>query len=129
MDTFHITTQVTGDFDAVVEQIENVLKTEGFGIITMIDVKETLKKRINVDFRNYKILGACNPTFAHKAILAEDKVGVFLPCNVVVQQKTDGIIEVSAMDPVGVMQLIGNAELTEIAIEIRGKLARVIQAL
>ncbi|MBU0486435.1 MAG: DUF302 domain-containing protein [Bacteroidetes bacterium] len=129
MDTFHITTQVTGDFDAVVEQIENVLKTEGFGIITMIDVKETLKKRINVDFRNYKILGACNPTFAHKAILAEDKVGVFLPCNVVVQQKTDGIIEVSAMDPVGGMQLIGNAELTEIAIEIRGKLARVIQAL
>lgn len=116
-------------FDEAVRHTTEVLKQEGFGIITEIDVKETLKKKINVDFRNYRILGACNPALAHKALEIEDKVGTMLPCNVVVQDLGGGKVEVAAIDPVASMQAIENPKLKAAAEEVRGKLRRVIDAL
>jgi uncharacterized protein (DUF302 family) len=116
-------------FDEAIELVTAGLKTEGFGILSEIDVSETLKNRIGVDFRKYKILGACNPHFAHKALTAEDKVGVFLPCNVVVQEHENGLVEVTAVDPVASMMSIENPALTPLAGEVKQKLKRVIDAL
>ncbi len=116
-------------FDDAVRHTTEILKQEGFGIITEIDVKETLKKKLNVDFRNYRILGACNPALAHKALEIEDKVGTMLPCNVVVQDLGDGRIEVAAIDPVASMQAIENPLLKAAAEEVRAKLRKVIDAL
>nr|WKN35897.1 DUF302 domain-containing protein [Tunicatimonas sp. TK19036] len=115
-------------FDEAIERVTDALKEEGFGILTEIDVKETLKKKLDEDFRPYRILGACNPPFAHKALLAEDKIGAMLPCNVIVQQSDDGI-EVAAVDPVASMQAVDNKELAEIAKEIQSKLRSVIESL
>lgn len=115
-------------FDEAIERVTDALKEEGFGILTEIDVKETLKKKLDEDFRLYKILGACNPPFAHKALLAEDKIGAMLPCNVIVQQSDDGV-EVAAVDPVASMQAVDNKELAEIAKEIQSKLKSVIESL
>lgn len=117
---------VNGKFSKVIENVTEELKKEGFGILTEIDVKATLKKKLDVDFRNYRILGACNPPFAYKALKVEEKVGTMLPCNVVVQEKDDGSIEVSAVDPVASMQAINNPILTELAGVIRRKLKKVI---
>lgn len=117
---------VEGKFSKVIENVTEELKKEGFGILTEIDVKATLKKKLDVDFRNYRILGACNPIFAYKALQAEEKVGTMLPCNVVVQEKPDGKIEVSAVDPVASMQAIDNPTLVEIAQDIQHKLKKVI---
>jgi uncharacterized protein (DUF302 family) len=111
--------------DAVLKVIED-LKKEGFGIITEIDVKETLKKKLNVDFKKYKILGACNPSFAYQALQAEDKIGTMLPCNVIVQEAAGGKTEVAAIDPVASMQTIENPELRDIAAEVRNRLKKVI---
>ena len=116
------------DFKEAIEKVTEALKQEGFGILTEIDVKETLKKKLDVDFRPYKILGACNPPFAYKALQAEDKVGIMLPCNVIVQEKEDGV-EIAAVDPVASMQAIDNPKLGEIANEIRQRLHRVIDSL
>lgn len=116
-------------FDEAIELVTATLKTEGFGVLTEIDVTSTLKNRIGVDFRSYKILGACNPQFAHKALTAEDKVGVFLPCNVVVQEHENGLVEVTAVDPVASMVSINNPALNELAGEVQQKLKRVIAAL
>lgn len=116
----------TASFDETVAKVSGELKKEGFGILTEIDVKETLKKKLNVDFRRYKILGACNPPFAYKALTAENKIGTMLPCNVIVQEISDGQIEVAAIDPVASMQAVGNPALKEIASEIRDKLKTVI---
>lgn len=116
-------------FEAAIEKVTEALKEEGFGILTEIDVKETLKKKLDEDFRPYKILGACNPPFAHKALLAEDKIGAMLPCNVIVQQLDDGIIEIAAVDPVASMQSVENKELESIANEIQDKLRSVIDNL
>jgi len=116
-------------FDDAVRHTTEVLKQEGFGIITEIDVKETLKKKINIDFRNYRILGACNPALAHKALEIEDKVGTMLPCNVVVQDLGGGRIEVASIDPVASMQAIDNPRLKAAAEEVRSKLRKVIDAL
>jgi len=116
-------------FDEAVEHTTEELKKEGFGILTEIDVKATLKKKLDVDFRNYKILGACNPPFAHKALEAEDKIGTMLPCNVIVQETGDGTVEVSAVDPVASMQAVDNPDLGEIANVIHGKLEGVIDRL
>lgn len=116
-------------FDEAVRHTTEVLKQEGFGIITEIDVKETLKKKIDVDFRNYRILGACNPALAHKALEIEDKVGVMLPCNVVVQDVGGGRTEVAAIDPGASMQAIDNPRLNAAAQEVRVKLRKVIEAL
>jgi len=115
------------NFDEVIERVTEELKKEGFGILTEIDVKATLKKKLDVDFRNYRILGACNPPFAYKALLAEDKVGTMLPCNVIVQQISDTQIEIAAIDPAASMQAIKNESLGNIANEIRSKLEKIIK--
>jgi uncharacterized protein (DUF302 family) len=114
--------------DAVRRSIEG-LKQEGFGIITEIDVKETFKKKINIDFRNYRILGACNPTLAHEALQLEDKVGTMLPCNVVVQDIGGGRTEVAAIDPVASMQAIENPALKRAAEQVGAKLKKFIEGL
>jgi len=116
-------------FDEAIQKVTESLKEEGFGILTEIDIKATLKKKLDVDFYNYKILGACNPPFAYKALLAEDKIGTMLPCNVIVQEKEAGKVEVSAVDPAASMQAIENDELIDIANEIRARLQKVINAL
>jgi len=116
-------------FDEAIEKVTESLKEQGFGILTEIDIKATLKKKLDVDFYNYKILGACNPPFAYKALLAEDKIGAMLPCNVIVQEKEAGKVEVSAVDPAASMQAIENDELIDIANEIRARLQKVIKAL
>ena len=116
-------------FDDAVRLTTEALKREGFGIITEIDVKDTLKKKINVDFRPYRILGACNPALAHEALQIEDKVGAMLPCNVVVQDKGDGNIEVAAIDPVASMQAIDNPQLKKAAGRVQAKLKSVIDSL
>lgn len=116
------------DFDAAIERVTEALKAEGFGILTEIDVKATMKKKLDEDFRPYKILGACNPPYAFKALQAEDRIGAMLPCNVIVQQKGEKI-EVAAVDPIASMQAIENQDLGEIALEIQAKLQRVIDNL
>lgn len=122
-------TTLEGDFKPVVERVTEELSREGFGILTEIDVKATLKKKLNEDFRPYRILGACNPPYAFRALQAEPRIGTMLPCNVVVQQRDDGLIEVAAVDPLALMQAIENATLAEIAGEIRDKLQKVISRL
>ena len=116
-------------FDEAVEKVTEALKHEGFGVLTEIDVQATLKNKLDVDFRPYKILGACNPPYAHKALSIEDKIGIMLPCNVIVQATADGTIEVAAVDPVASMSAIENPELMEIAVEIQQKLKTVIEKL
>ncbi len=105
-------------FEEAIQKATDELKKVGFGVLTEIDVKETLKKKIDVDFRNYKILGACNPKFAHKALTVEDKIGVLLPCNVIVQETEDGKVEVAIMNPAEAMSVVGNEELNPIATEV-----------
>ncbi len=114
-------------FDKVIERVTEELKKEGFGVLTDIDVQATLKKKLDVNFRKYRILGACNPPFAYKALQAENKIGTMLPCNVIVQELDDGKTEVAAVDPVASMQAVENEKLGEIAYEIRAKLEKVIK--
>ena len=116
-------------FDEAVEKVAAELKREGFGVLTDIDVKKTLNEKLGVDFRKYRILGACNPSFAHEALLAEDKIGTMLPCNVIVQELADGRVEVAAIDPVASMQAVGNPALEPVGLEVRAKLKRVIDCL
>jgi len=116
----------TNSFEEAIEQTTVELKKEGFGILTEINVDEVLKKKIDVDFKKYKILGACNPEFAYKALKSEDKIGVFLPCNVIVEEHENGTIEVSAVDPIASMISVNNNNLGELATEIQAKLKRVI---
>ena len=116
-------------FDIAVARVTEALGREGFGVLTDIDVKATMKARLNVERRPYRILGACNPPFAHKALQAEDKIGTMLPCNVIVQQHTDGTVEVSAIDPIASMQAIENPALGEVAVEVQSKLREVIDDL
>ncbi|GAB4529446.1 MAG: DUF302 domain-containing protein [Parvularculaceae bacterium] len=125
--TYYIAKNVGGTFEDVITRVKAALAEEGFGVLTEIDVKETLKKKIGVDFRPYRILGACNPKLAHKALTAEDKIGTMLPCNVIVQE-TDGGIEIAAVDPVASMQAVDNPALGEIAGPVREALKRVIAA-
>jgi uncharacterized protein (DUF302 family) len=128
MMAYYYSKTVIAKFDEAVSGIKQALKDEGFGILTEIDVKDTLNKKLGVEFRNYRILGACNPPFAYKALQAEDKIGTMLPCNVVVQETADGGgIELAAIDPVASMQAIGNPELREIAEAIGKKLKKIIQ--
>jgi uncharacterized protein (DUF302 family) len=116
-------------FEKAVARVTEELKKEGFGILTEIDVKETLKKKLNVDFQKYTILGACNPPFAYQALQAEEKIGLMLPCNVVVRETPEGKIEVSAIDPVASMLAIKNPGLQEVAEQVRAKLKKVIDQL
>ncbi len=119
----------TKDFEKAIEQVNEELSKEGFGVLTEIDVKETLKKKIDADFKKYRILGACNPHFAFKSLQKEDKIGVFLPCNVIVEEHDNGEIEVSAVDPIASMMSVANESLGEIATEVQQKLKRVIENL
>ena len=128
MKYYHAKTLKNVSFDEAIQKITDALKEEGFGILTEIDVKETMKKKLDEDFRPYRILGACNPPFAHKALIAEDKIGAMLPCNVIVQQVGEGI-EVAAVDPVASMQAVANEDLEKIALEIRDKLRSAIDNL
>lgn len=113
-------------FEKTIEKVTDALKTEGFGILTEIDIKATLKEKLDVDFNNYTILGACNPPFAYEALQVENKIGLLLPCNVIVQELPDGKVEVSAIDPVQTMQAVGNPELKIIAERVQAKLRNVI---
>ena len=116
-------------FDEAIARVTEELKKEGFGILTDIDVQATLKKKLNVDFRKYRILGACNPPFAYQALQAEDKIGTMLPCNVVVQELPEGNVEIAAVDPVASMMAIENPELGEIATQVQAKLRKVVENL
>ncbi len=115
--------------DEAERRIREELQKEGFGVLTEIDVQQTLRKKLDVDFRPYKILGACNPDFAHQALLAEDKIGTMLPCNVILQEAGDGKTEVAAVDPVASMQAVENERLASIAGEVRNRLRQVIERL
>ena len=126
---YYFSKTIAESFDNAIQKVTEALKAEGFGILTEIDIKATLKKKLDVDFYNYKILGACNPPFAYKALLAEDKIGTMLPCNVIVQEKIAGQVEVSAVDPIASMQAIENKKLAGIATEIRTRLQKVIEQL
>lgn len=126
---YYFSKTINESFEGAIEKVTEALKAEGFGILTEIDVQATLKKKLDVDFRPYKILGACNPPFAHQALLAEDKIGTMLPCNVIVQQQDNGKVEVAAIDPVASMQAVENETLGEVAGTIREKLKNVIEHL
>lgn len=126
--SYYIAKTVSGGFDDVIAHVVDALKQEGFGVLTEIDVSATLKKKIGVDFRPYRILGACNPQMAHKALSIEDKIGVMLPCNLIVQQ-TDKGVEVAAVDPVASLGRVGNPALDEAAETVKAALTRVVQSL
>jgi len=126
---YYISKKISADFDQAVLLVTESLKKEGFGVLTEINLQEKLKEKLNVDFRKYKILGACNPAYAYKAIQQEDKIGTMLPCNVVVQELGNNEIEVAAVDPVASMMAIENPDLAGIAGEIKEKLACAIASL
>lgn len=118
-----------GDVDGLVPKVTEALKAEGFGVLTEIDVKATFKKKLDRDFRPYRILGACNPNFAFMALSTEPNIGAMLPCNVVLQENAPGKVMVSAVDPVSSMAGVGNPDLVTIAAQVREKLQRVIESL
>ncbi len=127
--SYYINKTLNTNFNAAVSKVKDALQEEGFGVLSEIDVNETLKKKLDVDFRKYKILGACNPPNAHKALLAEPNAGTMLPCNVVVQEMDNNKIEVAAINPLESMMAIENDELKKIAGDIKAKLEKVIQSL
>ncbi len=126
---YYFSKTVALSFAEAIDKVTEELKKEGFGILTDIDVKQTLKKKLDVDFPNYRILGACNPPFAYSALQKENKIGTMLPCNVIVQELEGGTVEVTAVDPVASMQAVQNPDLQEIACQIREKLRKVIDTL
>ncbi len=123
---YYLTRKTGLSFDDTITKMTSALTKEGFGIISEIDVKDTFKKKIDVDFRNYKIFGACNPEFAHKAILLEDKIGTLLPCNFIVQEQEEGETEISAVNPLETMSGIDNIKLKVLAYEVGERLKRVL---
>lgn len=127
--TYYFSKRLPIGFDEAVERAVAALASEGFGVIAEIDLKDTLKKKIGVDFRNYRILGACNPSLAYEALQLEDKVGTMLPCNVVVQDVSGGGVEVAAIDPVASMAAIDNPALKQAAEAVRARLLRVVESL
>ena len=116
-------------FDEAIDRVTEELKKEGFGILTDIDVQSTLKKKLDVSFRKYRILGACNPQFAYKALQNESRIGTMLPCNVIVQETEGGDVEVSAVDPISSMRAVQNPDLEDIANEVQAKLKKVVSSL
>ncbi|MHC4106293.1 MAG: DUF302 domain-containing protein [Planctomycetota bacterium] len=127
--SYYFSRKLNWDFEEAIEKVTDALKEEGFGVLTEIDVKATLKKKLDVDFRPYRILGACNPPFAYQALQAEDKIGTMLPCNVIVQQTGESVVEVAAVDPIASMQAIENPGLAEVAKQVQAKLKKVIENL
>jgi uncharacterized protein (DUF302 family) len=127
--SYYISRTIESGFDQAVAAVVNALKGEGFGVLTDIDVAATMKQKLGIDFRPYRILGACNPPLAHKALSAEDKIGVMLPCNVIVQEAGAGQVEVAAIDPRTAMERVGNPALTDLANEVADKLTRVVSAI
>lgn len=127
--SYYYTKILEYDFDHAIERALEELKKEGFGIISEIDVTQTLKIKLDADFRKYRILGACNPAFAFLALQAEDKIGTMLPCNVIVQEHSKGVVEVSAVDPIASMASVNNPNLMEIAMDVGNKLKRVIEGI
>ena len=127
--SYYFSKIINDDFDTAIEKVTEELKKEGFGVLTQIDIQDTLKKKLNVDFKKYRILGACNPHFAHEALKAEDKIGAMLPCNVIVQEHENNNVEVSAVDPVASMMDVKNKKLSAVANEVRAKLEKVISNL
>ena len=124
---FHVNTKLS--FEDAIANVTEALKNEGFGVLSDIDVKGTLKKKLDLDIRPYRILGACNPTFASQAISAEPDIGLLLPCNVVVREEEDGSVTVAFMDPQSVLQLVDNPTVPDIAEQVRGRLLRVRDAI
>ena len=127
--SYYFSKSVTSSFDQTIGAVTEALKKEGFGILSEIDIKQTLKKKLDVDFRNYRILGACNPPFAYMALQAEENIGTMLPCNVIVQESADGKTSVAAINPLVSMQAVDNPELAEIANEVATRLQRVVDSL
>lgn len=127
MEYYHSKLVKNSSFQDVVDHVVKELGKEGFGVLTEIDVQDTMKHKLNIDFNPYKILGACNPEYAFKALKAEDKIGTMLPCNVIVQDLMDGHMEVSVVDPISSMQAIANEDLEIVALNIRQKLLDVLQ--
>lgn len=125
---YHITKKLNVTFDEALEKVTEALKTEGFGIVTDFDVSNAFKNKLGIDFKPYRILGACNPSIAKKTLELDDKIGVMLPCNVILQQQEDGI-EVSAIDPALMMGVIDNPQIVEIAKDVKDKLIKVLNLL
>jgi uncharacterized protein (DUF302 family) len=126
---YYFNKTIKGTFEEVIDKVTQGLKDEGFGILTEIDVTATLKEKLDIDFKKYRILGACNPPYAHKALEAEDKIGTMLPCNVIVQEIEEGLFEVAAVNPMASMQAVENKKLNTIAEEITDKLEKIIKNL
>ena len=126
---YYFNTVLECSFDDAIERVTDELKREGFGILSEIDVQAALKKKLNVDFKKYRILGACNPPYAYQALQVEEKIGTMLPCNIIILENDAGEIEVAAIDPIASMQAIENPALEEIAIEVQAKLKRVVDRL
>lgn len=126
---YYINKIINLPFEEVEEKVTEALKSEGFGVLTEINVKEVFKKKLDVDFQKYKILGACNPHFAHQALASENKIGTMLPCNVILQQLPDGTTEVAAVDPIASMMSVENENLAKLATAVADKLHRVIEQL
>ncbi|MGE5301611.1 MAG: DUF302 domain-containing protein [Acidobacteriota bacterium] len=126
---YYFSKTLNTSFEEGIKKVVEELKREGFGILTEIDVKKTLREKLGADFRNYRILGACNPSFAHKALEIEDKIGTMLPCNVIVQELSAGQVEVAAVDPVASMRAVENPRLGEVAGQVRDRLRKVIDSL
>jgi uncharacterized protein (DUF302 family) len=125
---FYIARTITAGFDDALTRTVAALKKEGFGVLTEIDVAVTLKEKLRVDFRKYRILGACNPQLAHKALTVEDKIGVMLPCNVIVQELGSRQTQIAAIDPRAAMERVGNPALGAIAAEVADRLTRVVES-
>ena len=125
--SYYFTKTTPLGYEQALAKVQDELKKEGFGIITEIDVRETLKKKLNVDFRKYKILGACNPAFAHQALQVESRIGTMLPCNVIVQEREDGQTEISAINPLVSMKAVSNPQLEQIGNQIAAKLEGVVE--
>jgi len=126
---YYFSKTLNRSFDEAVDKVTQSLKAEGFGVLTEIDVKSTMKNKLDVDFRNYKILGACNPQLAYEALQSERMIGAMLPCNVVVQETEDGRVEVAAVDPAASMQAVKNEKLAGTALQVQTKLKNVIDSL
>ena len=127
--SYYFSKSLNISFEAAIARVTDELKKEGFGILTEIDVPETLNKKLDVDFRKYRILGACNPPFAYQALQAEDKIGTMLPCNVIVQELEGGQVEVAAVDPIASMAAVKNPHLGDVARQVQAKLKKVVDGL